>query len=206
MKTRTLTLGILIVVIAAAAFAFEGAGEGGRGFLAQKESGFERGEMQRARMHRRPRPGSMSLANIVLRLEDKLELSAEQVEEIEDVEVDQDQLKEIHEVIKETQQELQQAVMDGADEGEIRALVEEIAEATYEGATIKAQASREVREILTEEQNEQLDELMAKFEEKKREMMENRGHGRGREEMGEGEGFRERPRRGFGKGRSAEEE
>ncbi len=208
MKIRKLTLCILVVVIVGAAFAFEGSGEGKRGFLAPREGEFERGEMQRQRMHRRPGPGSMNLSQIVLRLEDKLELDEEQIEQIEAIEVDQEQLKEIHEVIRDTQQQLQQAVMDGVDESQIRALVEEIAEATFEGATLKAQASRKVREVLTEQQNEQLDDLMAKFEQKKREFMENRRHGRGRggEQMGEGEGFRERPRRGFGKGRGAEEE
>lgn len=130
----------------------------------------------RKRMRRGPHKGSG--IKIILRLKEKLDLSDEQVEQLEAVHDEhQPKLKEAQQAAKEKHEALRDAVEAGEEEAAIRAAAEAVGNAMGEHAVLQVAVRNKVDSILTEEQKEKLDELKKEFRQK---AQKRRGDGKGR--------------------------
>lgn len=107
-----------------------------------------------------PGQGAGPGAGMILRLKDKLNLTDEQVKQLEAIKTeDKDKIKTNREAVKAKREELHKLIEAGADETAIRAAAGEIGKAIGDQAVLKASIKAKVEGILTGAQKTQLKEL-----------------------------------------------
>lgn len=191
MKTKTLTISLILlaVILAPLAIAEEPAPRGPRG-------GQGRGDFQGrpGGFGGHPGMGPMEQGGFAKRLlgriGDKLELTEEQRESIQAiVESNEENAKESRKAIHEAMQALHEAAAEGT-EAEIIAAGKALGDAFTEQALQRANIMKQVKEVLTDEQIEQLGELKAQMKERMQQRWEKGQDGpRGKR----GKGRRRRP-------------
>ena len=167
MNTRTLTLSILLlaVILAPLAMAEKPApcgpyGGQGRGNFQGRPGGFGRhlgmGPMEQG-----------GFAKLLLgRIGDKLELTEEQRESIKAIfEANKENAKQSRKAVHEAMQALHEAAAEGT-EAEIIAAGKALGDAFTEQAFQRSNVMKQVKEVLTDEQIEQLGELKAQMKER----------------------------------------
>ncbi len=161
MKLRTILLTVLITAICGS-FAFcedddRGPGSpGGRGRLCAAKGGG---------------------IKMILRLDEKLELTEEQVEKLEALQDEHKPKAEtIREQLKDAHEALREAVEAGAEESKIRAAAAAVGVAMGERAVLQVEGKKAVDAVLTAEQKATLEELKEKM---RKRMEERKGKGDG---------------------------
>ncbi|MHC4124040.1 MAG: Spy/CpxP family protein refolding chaperone [Planctomycetota bacterium] len=130
---------------------------------------------------------------LILRLKEKLELSAEQVEKLKVINDEvKGQFKAAADSFKAKRDALNKAVESGATEAEIRAAASEIGKAIGDQAVLRAGTKTNVDKILTDAQKAKLEELKKQHKEMRKEE-----HGEGERKMGTSQEGR-KPGRGMG--------
>ena len=197
MKTKTLAISILLlaVVLAPLAMAEEPARRGPRG---GQGPGHFQGQPGGFGGH--PGMGPMEQGGFAKRLlgriGDKLELTEEQRESIQAiVESNEENVKESRKAIHEAMQALHEAAAEGT-EAEIIAAGKALGDAFTEQALQRANVMKQVKEVLTDEQIEQLGELKAQMKERmqqRREKAQDDPRGKRGKGRGQRPGGRQRP-------------
>ena len=187
MKTRTLTISILLLAIVLAPLAMAEPGQRGP---RSGQGGRERGDFQ-------GRPGGFGghpgmggdMGGFLLgRLADKLELTEEQRAEIKAItEGTRLEAEEAREAVREAMKALHEATAGGI-EAEIIAAGKAVGDTMTEQALLRATTMKQIKEVLTDEQLAEFEELKAEMRER---MQQQRKDGDGpRSKRGEGEGKR----------------
>jgi Spy/CpxP family protein refolding chaperone len=103
----------------------------------------------------------------------RLDLTDEQKEAIKGILQDgKEQAEAAGKAVAEAHKALHQAVLEGADEAAIRTAAKVVGEAIGDQAVQKANISGSVKEVLTEEQRAELEELLGKLKERAQEFRE----------------------------------
>ena len=179
MKMKTLTISVLLLAIVLAPLAIAEPGQrrprGGQGGPEQGRGGF--------RGH--PGMGGDMVGHLLGRLADKLELTEEQRAEVKAiVEGTQPEAEEARKAVREAMKALHEATTKGT-EAEIIAAGKAVGDAFTEQALLRAAIMKQVKEILTDEQLAQFEELKAEMRDR---MQQRRKDGDGPHgKRGEGE-------------------
>lgn len=185
MKTRYRTVMIVAATaVALAAQALAQPGGWGRGPWQGRQGG--PGMMRGARPFGGPeggRPGGPVGPGLLGAALHRLDLSQEQRQKIRDIMADsRTDAQSAREALGDAQRALDDVVADGAGEEQIRAAAEKLAHAVADEAVLRARTMRSVKEVLTEEQREQIErfkERAGQFGDRVR-----RGQGPGRQPRG----------------------
>ena len=159
-------------------------------FLAVAQLGTAEGKQGIGRMHR-GRPGGKAGDGIgvILRLKEKLDLDANQVEQLKDLKNEtQDQFKANAGAVKAKRDALQKAVETGASEAVIRSAASEVGNAIGDKAVLRVSTKAKVNTILTGDQKTKLEELRKQRKESRKKQL-----GEGKRGTSQGEKGRRGP-------------
>ncbi len=158
MKTRTLTISILLLAIVLAPLAMAERNQRG------PHSGRECGDF-----HKRPGgfSGHPGMGGFLLgRMADKLELTDEQRADIKAItEEAKPEAEEVRQAVREAMKALHEATADGT-KAEIIAAGKAVGDTMTEQALLRAATMKQIKEILTDEQLTQFEELKAEMKER----------------------------------------
>ena len=202
MKTQTLTISILLLAIVLAPLAVaEPDQRGPRGDQGGRERGDFHGRTGGFGGH--PGMGGGMGGFLLGRLADRLELTEAQRAEIKAImEGTRSEAEEARKAVGEAMKALHEATADGT-EAEIIAAGKAVGDTLTEQALLRATITKQIKEILTEEQLAQFEELKAQMKERMQQYR--KGEGKPRGERGEGEGRGQKHRQGRGKQQPVED-
>ncbi len=163
MKAKTLIISVILLAVVLAPVAFAHPGEGGRrgpgGFRGRPGAGGPGG------FQGRPEHGDTGML-LLGRIADKLGLSEDQRAEIKAiVDGNREEAEEARKAVGEAMKALWQAAAEGS-EAEIVAAGKAVGDAMTEQALLRANVWQQIKEVLTEEQLKQLEEMKARMKDR----------------------------------------
>jgi Spy/CpxP family protein refolding chaperone len=179
MKTKTAAITITTLLLAATlVFAFDQAQQ------SPDDQNFNPHRRQHRQFHRGPQNRQRGPAKMLIRAGDKLELTEDQIAQLQQVQdVNTADLKAHHQKVHQYRDQIQTATMTG-DEQAIKDAAKNMADQMVKAALIQAQPWSKIREILTAEQFQKVQQFHQKIEERK--------HSRQRQQRQNRQNFRKR--------------